>query len=86
MLNYSYKIDEDEEILSGKQPFDEPIVTQKDYSLEFCYKCNTDRILNNEDSYHICSECGEVGKYLTKERYIPEIWMMNKRSKCLKKV
>lgn len=34
-----------------KKNNEESIISpSKDYSLEFCYKCNTDRVLDNEDS------------------------------------
>ena len=47
LWNYGYEIEKH-------------ITTKKDYSLEFCYKCNTYRILDHEDGYYICPDCGEI--------------------------
>ena len=62
----------------------------KDYTLEYCYKCNTDRLLDQDGGYYVCQVYGEVGGYKNQESFIPQIWRKqrseHKRNKWFAKV
>lgn len=53
MFEYGYDDpDKIEEYLKGNKKVEINIL-KKNYSLEFCYKFNTNRILDNEDGYYV---------------------------------
>lgn len=62
---------------------------KKDYSKEFCYECNTERLLHDE-GYFACSNCGTVGGFINQNNFISQIWLkkksIHKRSKWIEKV